>query len=93
MIAKLMVLSQVGSTTMMQHFITLLNDISPDQVKLVKKEPNKIHKILPGMFKIPSDLLTNSNNSKTEQFFQKQKSFVKTNGILSFSFVRHPFER
>ena len=87
---------------MIKHFSTLLDDISPDKLKLVEKKSEKyykiggkiIHSLIREMFKIPSNLLTNDNSTKNEKPFLKTLNrFITNNDILSFSIVRHPFER
>ena len=83
---------------MLYHFGDLTDDI-PSDVRELLQQTDKLaqrilHDIIPGKFKVPIDLITVKNITKDKDtFLQKFKLFLKMNEVLSFSFVRHPFER
>ena len=90
---------QVGTTTLLAHF-SHLTDTIPAYLKRRLKSNNRhsyelLHNLVPGKFKVPSDLVEEDNNTlSNNKFFLKIfKQFLKSNNIMSFSFVRHPFER
>ena len=83
---------------MLYHFVNLTDDIPSDVRDSLKQNDRRAHRqlhdIVPGKFKVPIDLATDNNittNKKT--FLEMFKLFLKMNEVLSFSFVRHPFER
>ena len=83
---------------MLYHFSDLTDDISPlerEKLKPMDKQSyNSLHNIVPNKFKIPSNLgtLDNSNLNKNT-FLESFTKFLEINNMMSFSFVRHPFER
>ena len=83
---------------MLYHFGDLTDDIPSDVRELLKQNDKrahrKLHDIIPGKFKVPTDLNTDKNiSTNNKSFLQIFKLFLKMNDVLSFSFVRHPFER
>ena len=99
LISKILLSLQVGSTTMLQYFVDLAQDISS-----IAKE--RILNILKQKFQIPRPILKvpliyksfiqlpkNVVNGSKSLLLQRVNSFIKKKNILSFSFVRHPFER
>ena len=83
---------------MLYHFGDLTDDIPSDVRELLKQNDKrahrKLHDIIPGKFKVPIDLNTDKNiPTNNKSFLQIFKLFLKMNDVLSFSFVRHPFER
>ena len=83
---------------MLYHFVDLTDDIPSDVRDSLKQNDRrahrKLHDIVPGKFKVHSSLATDNNKTTNkETFLQIYKEFLKMNKFLSFSFVRHPFER
>ena len=53
-----------------------------------------LHRIVYDRLKLPTYLFTSTKNTTRQtSFLQKYKRFLKSNDVLSVSFVRHPFER
>ena len=83
---------------MFQHFSELAKDISTVARDYVVKLSNKKIPVMGFMprglvynklFRVPS----NVQNCNDRWFMHTFNHFMKTKDILSFSFVRHPFER
>ena len=99
LISKILLSLQVGSTTMFQYFIDLAQDISSigkERVLNILKQKVKIPGIPKGrpmlrksFFQLPNNVVNGSKSLLLQRF----NSFIKKKNILSFSFVRHPFER
>ena len=75
---------------MFEHFITLVKDVSSDAMKYLN-HPGKDNRfiIYREFFQLPSHL----KNRINKPFLQRVNRFIEANELLSFSFVRHPFER
>ena len=83
---------------MLYHFSDLTDDIPSDVRELLKQNDqpahHKLHDIIPGKFKVPSDLIKQNNTTTNKNsFLELFNRFLKINDLLSFSFVRHPFQR
>jgi hypothetical protein len=94
MISKVLFLLQAGSTTMFHHFSALAKDISAiakDYVLKLSKQkiPDRRFIVYDKYFRLP----TNVQKSNKKWFLQIFNRFIQIHDILSFSFVRHPFER
>jgi hypothetical protein len=77
---------------MLEHFSLLAEDISANFSaynffkQKISSQRRVFHK---KFFQLPNI----KQDRKEEPFLQTFKRFIKTNDILTFSFVRHPFER
>ena len=88
---------KVASTTLKYLFIDLADKMAPDlkeKLKNTKDFQNSVnlflfHSLIPSYFKMPNNLTVSTNTSVGEMLNQ----FLHSNNILSFSFVKHPFER
>lgn len=81
--------AKVGTSTWLKHFLSM----SP-YAKLGIEGPEKLHKVVPPLFEFPErdlrelgDLVEQSDAPSAIQ------SFASKRNLLSFSFVRHPFDR
>ena len=93
---------QVGTTTFLYHFSHLTHDIKPDIQDEIEKQDQHSYKIMhnhvPPHFKLKSTSFKRTKSAKgtllnSKQFFQSYNDYIHKNNVLSFSFVRHPFER
>ena len=99
--------AKVGTTTLLQLFM-YLSDIVPRYKAFfdktitskssedLKLAAHVLHELVPGKFKIQPDYFLNlveNQSSGNKTFRQVYQGFMNENDILSFSFVRHPFER
>ena len=82
------------------HFAKLTDAIpSAVQRRLKAKTEDAyelLHNVVPGKFRVSRKLIKNSkysHESNNISFLTLFKLFLKENEVLSFSFVRHPFER
>ena len=82
------------------HFAKLTDAIpSAVQRRLKAKTEDAyelLHNVVPGKFRVSRKLIKNNNpshQSNNMSFLKLFKHFLKENQVLSFSFVRHPFER
>ena len=76
--------AKAGTSTWMQHF----NALQDPERRLVMKTPpnNDFHNIIPGRFSIGKQI-------GKEFDFESVKKYFNDNEYLTFSFVRHPFDR
>ena len=83
--------AKVGSTTWMTYFEKLMN---PSQRKEYVEQDLPIHRNIKSIFN-SFDSITNSTipNLKVSSFVSELNIFLAKNRMLTFSFVRHPFER
>ena len=79
--------AKVGTTTWMRHF-NLLNSPSKREEKFTHSGVNKAFK-LPSM----SEIKKNTGMVNNTNVMEILASFMTKNHVLTFSFVRHPFER
>ena len=86
--------AKVGTTTWMMLFDSLMN---PNQKKEVySHEDGRFHHNIAQQYKLNMSSLTNNSYtqlSKKPSFIHILTNFLKESKILTFSFVRHPFER
>ena len=78
---------QVGTTTWLTHFSKLADHLPASGL---------LHKIVPAQFKVSKKVLMDGDNgymSNKMSVLELFKRFHEKNEILSFSFVRHPFDR
>ena len=84
---------KTGTSTWLSYFVKLL----PKRIRRgIMKDKNWMeltHSTVPRHFKVPVDLVLTEKNKKKVSFLNAFNSFLQTYKILSFSFVRHPFER
>ena len=76
--------AKAGTSTWMQHF----NNLQDPELRLdkEKKHNNAFHTIIPKRFSIVNQIGKGFN-------FQSVKKYFSDNEYLTFSFVRHPFDR
>jgi len=87
---------QVGTTTWLTHFKDLTDAITQAERKILESKVENtyelLHNVVPRKFKLSTDLLNISNTSQAT-FANALNQHFLDNNVLSFSFVRHPFER
>ncbi len=82
--------SKVGSTTWLEYFVHLSNLPAEEKAK-ISEDGRMLHDIIPKTFDPWKSLKkpVESGNGTHLSFNEK----LKENKILSFTFVRHPFDR
>ena len=98
MITKNILILKVGTSTMFEHFKSLAKDIpsianDPAVQRLTQTIPLNNREIFYLTFFRNARILDMIKNSSNGSFLERFDSFKKTKNILSYSFVRHPFER
>merc|ERR1711894_527355 len=92
---------KVGTTTLLYHFSHLTN-ISEKLRNTIEKQDQHaysvMHTSIPNKFKLRKTdfTMTTTENKKSKnnnEFFIAYNDYLHKNNVLSFSFVRHPFER
>ena len=86
-------IAKVGSTTWMNHFLALLPSKVRQDVSKVRKP--YFHKTVARKFRLPVDSIIHHDDRNVQKtsFVELLHHFLRKSQILTFSFVRHPFER